>query len=57
MLIKALIQEIIPYVPDLVRTGANEVSALWDDWTKEENDPNMIKELTDDEIQLQGKKK
>ena len=47
--------ELIPYVPDIIKAASKGISELYDGYI-DDTDYNKIKEMSDDEIQLRGKK-
>jgi len=56
MLIKALLTELIPFIPDLIKEVSKGITEA-QNWLSDEVDYNSIKELSDDEIKLKGKDK
>jgi len=48
----ALLIEIVPIIPPLLKEASKGISELYDDMFDDMFDPNNIKEMTDDEIQL-----
>jgi len=48
----ALLIEIAPIIPPLLKEASNSLTELYDDMFDDKLDPNNIKEMTDNEIQL-----
>jgi len=55
MLLKVLVTEIVPFIPDIIEAASKGISELYDEYI-DDTDYNNIKEMSDDEIQLRGKK-
>ena len=54
-LIAGVIVELTPYIPSAIAQLSKGISELYNEWIEDEPNYDLIKEMSDDEIQLKKK--